>query len=71
MTTKQIIQTIPQQYMPRYINGLISISIPYSVYFRPAEAEIKELKLTIEITIGNSCIQLFKDSFSPVVGVFK
>ena len=71
MTTEQIIQIIPQQYMPKCIEGRIRISIPYSVYFKPEDVVIEDRQATIEINVGSSYVHLFKYSFDILIGLHK
>lgn len=75
MTTPEqiikIIQTIPNQYMPYYTGGLISISIPYNLYFKPEDVIIEDRNGMIEIKIGSSYVHLFKNSFNVLIGLHK
>lgn len=71
MTTEQIIQAIPQQYMPRYTNGFVRISIPYHLYFKPEDVAIEDRQAAIQINVGYSYVHLFKDSFDALIGLHK
>ena len=71
MTTQEIIQIIPQQYMPKCIEGRIRISIPYHLYFKPEDVIIKERQAAIEINVGSSYVHLFKDLFDALIFISK
>lgn len=71
MTTQEIIQAIPQQYMPKCIEGRIRISIPYSVYFKPEDVVIDDRKEMIDLNIGRNYINLSKNSFDALIFISK
>jgi hypothetical protein len=71
MTTEEIIQTIPQQYMPKCIEGRIRISIPYHLYFNPEDVVIEDRQPMIAINVGHSYVHLFKDFFDALIFISK